>query len=67
MSEAAHNLIDAFSALPVAERHAVLIELARMSQDEAGDISDNELAFAGEQIFLMYDAEETGRDETNAR
>lgn len=66
MSDAAHNLIDAFSALPRTEQHAVLIELARISEDQAGDISDDELAFAGEQVFAMYDAEEAERGESRS-
>ncbi|MDZ4849649.1 MAG: hypothetical protein SGI77_10160 [Pirellulaceae bacterium] len=67
MSDAAHNLINAFSALPLKERHAVLIELARISEEVAGDISDGELAFAGEQVFAMYDAEEAENGESSAR
>ncbi len=57
MSEAAINLIDAFAALPLTERHAVLLELARISEDEAGGITDDELEFAGDQVFSMYDAD----------
>jgi len=67
MSDAAHNLIDAFSALPPAERHAVLVEITRISECDAGSVSDEELTFAGEQIFAMYDAEEKARGETNQR
>lgn len=66
MSEAAHNLIDAFTALPAPERHAVLVELARISEEDAGALTDEELTFAGEQLFAMYDAEEAGHGETNA-
>ena len=67
MSETAHNLIVAFTSLPIAERHAVLLELARISQSDAGDLTDIELTLAGEQVFAMYDAEETERGESNAR
>jgi len=67
MSDAAHNLIDAFSALPVTERHWVLVELARISEGDAGTISDDELSYAGERVFAMYDAEEAERGETNTR
>lgn len=67
MSEAANNLVDAFAALTLTERHAVLLELARISEDEAGGITDDELAFAGEQVFALYDAEEAGGGEANAR
>ena len=66
MSETAHNLIDAFTALSAQERHAVLVELARISEEDAGAITDEELTIAGEQMFAMYDAEEAGNAETSA-
>lgn len=66
MSETAHKLIDAFTALSVRERHAVLVELARISEEDAGAITDEELTFAGDQLFAMYDAEEEGNAETSA-
>lgn len=65
MTAAAHRLIDAFSALPFSERHAVLVELARISENDAGSLTDDELTYAGEQIFAMYDAEEATSGETN--
>ena len=65
MSETANKLIDTFAALPVRERHAVLVELARISEEDAGAISDEELTFAGAQLFAMYDAEEAGNAETS--
>jgi hypothetical protein len=67
MSNAANNLIDAFSALPPTERYSVLVELARISEGDAGAITDDELTYAGEQVFAMYDAEEAERGKTNAR
>lgn len=67
MSEAVNNLIAAFTSLPIPERRAVLLELARISESDAGDLSYDELAIAGEQVFAMYDAEEAERGETNAR
>ncbi len=67
MSDAAHTLIDAFTALPAIERHAVLLELARISEEDTGDVSDDELAFAGEQVFALYDAKEAVDGETNTR
>lgn len=66
MSEAAINLIDTFTSLPAVERHAVLIELARISESDAGKVSDEELTLAGEQIFAMYDAEEAEYGEADA-
>lgn len=67
MSEAASNLVDAFSLLSLPERRDVLIELVRISEVDAGDLTDDELAVAGEQVFSMYDAEEAERGETSSR
>lgn len=67
MTEGAQNLINAFSALPVLERHAVLVELARISEADAGMITDEDLTRAGDELFAMYDAEEADRGETNQR
>lgn len=58
MADAAIQLIDAFTALPATERHAVLVELARITEGEAGPITDDELSFAGAEVFAMYDREE---------
>ena len=66
MSDAAHSLIDAFTALPVTERHAVLVELARIAESDAGALTDAELSLAGEQVFALHDAEEAGNGETNS-
>lgn len=66
MSDAANNLIHQFSALPSDERYAVLIELARISEVDAGAIADDELTHAGEQLFAMYDAEEAENGTTDA-
>jgi hypothetical protein len=66
MNKAAHDLIDAFTALPALERHAVLVELARISAGDAGALSDEELTFAGEQVFAMYDAEEADHGDADA-
>lgn len=67
MSEAASDLINAFSLLPIPERHAVLVELVRISEVDAGELTDDELVIAGEQVFAMYDAEEAQRGETSSR
>jgi len=67
MSETATELIRTFSTLSPQERHAVLIELVRISEADDGLLSDDELAYAGEQIFAMYDAEEADHGETQER
>ena len=66
MSDAATQLIHTFAALSAEERYIVLIELARISEGDAGPLSDEELTFAGGQLFSMYDAEEAERGEPNA-
>ena len=67
MSETATELIQTFSTLSPHERHAVLIELARISEADDGPLSDDELAYAGEQMFAMYDAEEADHGKTQER
>jgi hypothetical protein len=63
MSDVAVELIHTFSALSSGEQHAVLLELARISEANAGPLSDEELTAAGESVFAMYDAEEAGYGE----
>ncbi|MCA9206344.1 MAG: hypothetical protein KDA59_25000 [Planctomycetales bacterium] len=58
MSEAATQLIQAFSALSSSERYAVLLELAKISESET-DLSDDDLTRAGDELFGMYDEEES--------
>jgi len=60
MSDAAVELIQTFSALSRSDQYAVLLELARISEANAGSLSDEELTAAGESVFAMYDAEEAG-------
>ena len=63
MSDAAVELIQTFFALSRSDQYTVLVELARISEQNAGPLSDEELAAAGESIFAMYDAEEAGHGE----
>ena len=56
MSDAAVELIQTFFALSRSDQYTVLVELARISEQNAGPLSDEELAAAGESIFAMYDA-----------
>ena len=58
MSDAAAQVISAFSVLPPTEQHAVLVELARISETDAGAITGEELTLAGAELFAMYDNEE---------
>ena len=63
MIDAAIELIHSFSALPRSEQYTVLLELARISEANAGPLTDEELTAAGESVFAMYDAEEAGHGE----
>jgi hypothetical protein len=63
MCDAAVELIQTFSALSRSDQYAVLLELARISETNAGPLSDEELTAAGESVFAMYDAEEAGDGE----
>jgi len=63
MCDAAVELIQTFSALSRSDQYAVLLELARISEANAGPLSDEELTTAGESVFTMYDAEEAGHGE----
>ncbi len=57
MTEAASQLIRAFSSLTAGERYTVLIELARLSETDAPMI-DEDYSRAGNEIFAMYEDEE---------
>jgi len=65
MSETATQLIHVFASLSPEERYAVLMELTRISESDAGPLSDDELTFAGSQLFSLYDAKEAQHGEPN--
>ncbi len=67
MSDTAQPPIHAFTALPPDERHAVIVELARIADKDAGPVSDEELSLSGNEIFSMYDKEEGEPGETKVR
>lgn len=58
MTTAAHNLLNAFDALPPAEKQSVAVEILRraVSVDELKDEAFDEVAA---EIFQVYDAEES--------
>lgn len=63
MSDDAKQLVNTFTSLAPQDRYAVIVELAGISELDAGPISDDELTIAGAELFSMYDAEEaTGGD-----
>jgi hypothetical protein len=67
MSDDAKQLVNAFTSLAPQERYAVIVELAGISEVDAGPISDEELTIAGAELFSMYDAEEGPDGDTQAR
>lgn len=67
MSDDAKQLISAFAGLAAEERYAVIVELARISEADAGPIADDELTAAGAELFSMYDAEEAACGDSEAR
>ncbi len=67
MSDAAAQVVNAFNTLPPSERHAVLVEIARISEIDAGPITDEELTSAGAELFAMYDNEETNLGHAETR
>jgi hypothetical protein len=66
MTETAAQLIRAFTSLSADERYSVLIELARLSQSDA-PMTDEDFSRAGQEIFAMYDEEETQLGESKER
>lgn len=44
-----------------------MVELAGISEADAGPISDDELTLAGAELFSLYDAEEDPRGDAETR
>jgi hypothetical protein len=61
------RIIDAFIALPAAQRYAVIVELARISEADAGPHLEDDLVAAGDALFRMYDDEEAVDGQTESR
>lgn len=60
MTEAVKELLDAFEALPVAEQREAAAELLRrIVKSESGDVQEDGLVAAAEELFLELDATET--------
>jgi hypothetical protein len=60
MTASAKHLIKEFEALPDAEKQEVLVEILRIANDiDYGDLTDEELAAAANDVFTMLDAEES--------
>jgi hypothetical protein len=61
MSESVQQLLQAFDALPEADKHQAAVEIARrLSSVAEGDVPDSALVQAAEELFRALDAEEAG-------
>ncbi len=57
MSAAAQQLLDSFDALPEADKHQVAVAILRRFAG-AGDLPEEALAGAADELFRALDAEE---------
>ena len=61
MDTAVQRLLDAFDALPEANKHQAAVEIfRRVSSAAEGDVPESALVEAAEDLFRALDAEETG-------
>ncbi len=60
MTSTAREVLEAFDALPPAERHEVAAEILRRSVG-ADDLPEAALHELADELFRGYDAEEAGR------
>ncbi len=59
MTESINELLNAFDALSDAERHVAAVEvLRRVLGDESGDVPEDGLTAAAEELFLELDERE---------
>ena len=59
MSTTVQQLLDAFDALPEADKHRAAVEIfRRVSRTTEGDLPESALVEAAEQLFRALDAEE---------
>jgi hypothetical protein len=57
----AKHLIEEFGALPNPSKREVLAELLRLARDlDYPEMSEDELTFAANEVFLAYDEREAG-------
>jgi hypothetical protein len=55
------QILDAFDALPEADKHQAAVEiLRRVAPATEGDVPESALVEAAEELFLAVDAEEGG-------
>jgi hypothetical protein len=61
MSQPGIELLEAYEALPPAERQAVAVEILRRTRElpfDSGPISDQEIGDAGRSLFAFLDQQE---------
>ena len=61
MNPAVQQLLDAFDALPAADKHRAAVEILRRTSSPAeGDLPEAALVEAADELFRALDAEEAG-------
>ncbi|MDX1945523.1 MAG: hypothetical protein SFU86_08940 [Pirellulaceae bacterium] len=60
MSTAVRQLVSTFEALPADERHEAVVEILRRAADDVGDLPDESLVAAADELFCNLDADEAG-------
>lgn len=61
MNTTVQQLLDAFDALPEADKHQAAVEIfRRISPAIKGDVPESALVEAAEELFQALDAEEAG-------
>lgn len=59
MTTEAKHVLEEFQTLSEAAKREVIVEILRISDDlDYGELSDEELAFAANEVFLALDKEE---------
>ncbi len=61
MSDQTIQLLDAFDALPSADKQTVVVEIMRRARElpfDSGPISDEEIGEAGKALFAFLDQED---------
>jgi hypothetical protein len=68
MTSAVRELLRSFQSLSDAEKHeAASLLLKHVVQGEAGDVGDDALVAAAEELFLELDAREAGDGQSSPR
>jgi hypothetical protein len=60
MTAAVQQLLSTFDALPAPEKHDAVVEILRRFGAAAGDLPEESLLAAADELFLALDVEEAG-------